>query len=142
MFVVPREADALLHTPEHPNHLRPYDQHGRRCNFDVSAAVALAPLPPGTALAWLGSAVHWGGVCSRHAEAEPRASLTAAVRLRGAAHTQLQEQQESSLQEVTLDALPLPLGERVRLACGGVLLYSWWHGLASGVLPEGLLAAS
>jgi ectoine hydroxylase-related dioxygenase (phytanoyl-CoA dioxygenase family) len=137
MFVVPREADELLHQPHHPRHLTPFDQHSRRCPFDMSTAVARAPVAAGTALAWLGSSIHWGGVCSRYADAEPRASLTAAVRLRDAAHTQLQGQQEGSLPEVTLEALPLPLHERVRYACGSVLLYAWWYGLGRGViLPD------
>ena len=136
MFVVPREADALLRQPNHPMHLLPFDQHSRRCHFEPSAAVALAPLAPGTALAWLGSSIHWGGVCSRHAQAEPRASLTAGVRVRGARATALQEQQASELPELSLADLPLPLEERVRYACGSVQLYSWWYGLGSGVLPS------
>ena len=150
MFVLPRDADELLCQPEHPHHLRPFDQHTKRCYFEMARAVSLAPLTPGQGLAWLGSLVHWGGVCARYATAEPRASLTAGVRRRDARGTALQQQAQqrgdgddsrgADLPEVSLEMLPLPLSARVRYACGSILLYSWWHGLASGVLPEEVLA--
>jgi hypothetical protein len=94
-------------------------------------------------LAWHGSLIHWGGVCSRHTETEPRAALTATLRLRSAKATALQGMQEDSttLPELRLDELPLPLNQRVRYACANILLYKWWYGLATGVLPPDILAA-
>lgn len=135
MFVIPRESDPLLHRPEHPRHLAPHK------GLDVGAAIALAPTCRGCGLAWHGSLVHWGGQCASFAEAEPRAALTAAVRLRRARATTLQAQQERSLPEITLDSLPLPLHERIRHAAGSVLLYSFWYGLHTGVLPPELVNA-
>ena len=58
------------------------------------------------------------------------------VRLSGAKHTTLQSQQEKALPELSLEQLPLPLGERMRYVAGSVLLYSWWYGLHAGVLPD------
>ena len=57
------------------------------------------------------------------------------MRLAAARHTLLQSQQESALPELTLDKLPLPLEERLRYVAGSILLYRWWYGLNSGVLP-------
>lgn len=141
MFVVPSEADDLLHQPSHRKHLLPFDRETRRCNFELASAVALAPAPAGSALCWLGSAIHWGGRCSQFSEAEPRASLTAGVRRRTAQATALQHQAQvgeraATLPELELTSLPLPLHERVRYAAGSVLLYSWWYGLGHGVLPQ------
>ena len=132
MLLVEKECDPLLHHPEHPLHLSPHK------SLDWGGVVALQPLAPGAALAWHGSSIHWGARCSSVSRAEPRASLTAAVRLSDAKHTLLQSQQESALPELTLDKLPLPLEERVRYVAGSVLLYRWWYGLNRGVLPEEL----
>lgn len=134
MFVVPKEADALFGQPAHAQHLSPHR------SLDWGGAIALAPVAAGSTLAWHGSLVHWGGRCASYSEHEPRASLTAAVRRRGARGTALQAQQDTSLPELTLDDLPLPLSERVRYACGSVLLYSFWYGLQSGIVPEAAVA--
>ena len=119
------------------NHLLPFDQHSGTCNFPLGGAVALAPCAPGAALAWHGSSVHWGGACSSHAEAEPRASLTAVLRLRSAPRTQLQSAQE--LPELEASALPLSLGARVRYVASALLVYSYWYSLGHGVLPPDML---
>ncbi len=140
IHVVPAEFDPLLHEPDHPLHLRPFDQHSRRANFDLAAAVSLAPLPAGAALAWCGSLIHWGGVCSRYTDAEPRMCLTATLRLRSARRTELQAL--NALPELTRGALPLPLRERVRYAAANLLLYRWWYSLARGVLPPEIIAGS
>jgi len=103
MHIVPREFDELLHRPDHPLHLLPFDQHSRRCNFAIASAVALAPCEAGSVLAWFGSAVHWGGACSRYSQAEPRASLTGSLRIRGSKSTELQRLQQ--LPEVRMSAL-------------------------------------
>ena len=137
MFVLPKEHDELLHAPTHPKHLLPFDQHSGTCNFPLGGAVALAPCAPGAALAWHGSSVHWGGACSSHAEAEPRASLTAVLRLRSAPRTQLQSAQE--LPELEASALPLSLGARVRYVASALLVYSYWYSLSHGVLPPDML---
>ena len=129
MHIVQKEYDPLLHQPEHPLHLSPHK------SLDWGGVVALAPLTAGSALAWHGSSIHWGARCSAYSTAEPRASLTGAVRLAAARHTLLQSQQESALPELTLDKLPLPLEERLRYVAGSILLYRWWYGLNSGVLP-------
>lgn len=135
MHVVPKEFDPLLAQPTHPLHLLPYDQHSHRANFELSAAVALAPCEPSCAVAWHGSSIHWGGRCSRYAAAEPRASLTATLRRRDAPRTQLQRLQR--LTELSLSAsLPLPLADRVRYVAANVLLYKFWYSLSQGVLPE------
>ena len=143
MFVVPKEADELLHRPEHPLHLLPFDQHARRANFDLAAAVPVGLTDaPGCAVAWHGSLVHWGGRCSRHTEAAPRVSLTATLRRRGARSTALQELQGGKLGELGLDALPLPLRERVRHVAGSLLLYKWWYALGVGCVPERMVPES
>ena len=136
MFVVPKESDGLFSQPHHPQHLSPH----RNVEW-IGGAVAMAPVPPGSTLAWHGSLIHWGGRCASFTNAEPRASLTAAIRRKGAKGTALQEQQDDSLPEITLEALPLSLAERVRYACGSVLLYSFWYGLQGGVLPESLVTS-
>ena len=137
MFVLPKEHDPLLHAPAHPKHLLPFDQHSGRCYFPLGGAVALAPCAPGAALAWHGSSVHWGGACSTHAEAEPRSSLTAVLRLRAAPRTQLQQGQQ--LPELEAAALPLSLADRLRYVASALLVYSYWFSLGSGVLPPEML---
>ena len=92
---------------------------------------------PGAALAWHGSSVHWGGACSTHAEAEPRSSLTAVLRLRAAPRTQLQQGQQ--LPELEAGALPLSLADRLRYVASALLVYSYWFSLGSGVLPPEML---
>ena len=140
MHVVPKEFDPLLAQPDHPLHLLPFDQHSRRANFDLSAAVALAPCEASCAVAWHGSSIHWGGKCSRFAAAEPRASLTATLRRRDAQRTELQKMQR--LPELSLStSLQLPLAERVRYVAANLLLYRYWYGLAHGVVPPGVVAA-
>lgn len=131
MFVVPKESDRLFAQPQHLQHLAPH----RGVEW-LGGALALAPLRAGATAAWHGSLIHWGGRCASFSTLEPRASLTAAVRRRGARGTALQAQQDDALPELTLEGLPLPLGERVRYACGSVLLYSRWYGLSSAVIPE------
>ena len=148
MHVVPKEFDPLLTQPDHPLHLLPFDQHSRRANFELSAAVALAPCEPSCAVAWHGSSIHWGGRCSRYAAAEPRASLTATLRRRDAPRTQLQRLQR--LPELSLStspslfstSLPLPLADRVRYVAANILLYKYWYGLAQGVIPPQLVGAA
>ena len=49
-----------------------------------------------------------------------RCARTDQVRLKDAAATALQEQQEKGLPELSLDMLPLPLEARLRYACGSV----------------------
>uniref|UniRef100_A0A7S4FAP9 Uncharacterized protein n=1 Tax=Chrysotila carterae TaxID=13221 RepID=A0A7S4FAP9_CHRCT len=139
MHIVPREFDKLLYTPEHPLHLLPFDQHSNHCNFDLAGAVSLAPCDAGSALAWFGSAIHWGGACSRYASEPPRASLTATLRRRSAATTSLQKLQR--LDELAITDLPLSLEQRVRYIAGNVLLYKWWYGLGSGAIPAELAPA-
>ena len=95
------------------------------------------PWPASSALAWHGSSVHWGGACSSYAEEEPRASLTAVLRLRSAPRTQLQGAQD--LPELGISALPLPLAARVRYVASALLVYSYWYSLGRGVLPSDML---
>lgn len=139
MHVLPQEFDTLLHRPDHPHHLMPFDQATGRCRFPLGGTVALAPCAAGSVLAWYGSLVHWGGTCSRYSTEEPRASLTCTVRARSAQPTQLQELQMGELPQLTLEKLPLPLEARVRYACANVLLFKWWYGLTHGVLPSEML---
>jgi len=140
MHIVPREFDELLHLPDHPLHLLPYDQHSRRCNFELASAVSLAPCEAGCVLGWFGSTIHWGGACSKYTLADPRASLTGSLRLKSAATTELQRLQR--LPELSLSQLPLAFEARVRYAAGNVLLYQWWYGLDKGILPDELLAGA
>ena len=63
------------------------------------------------------------------------------MRRRYARGTALQEQQSRALPPLTLDDLPLPLGERVRYAAGSVLLYKWWYGCHTGILPESAVSS-
>ena len=142
MHVLPQEFDTLLHRPEHPHHLTPWDQSSGKCRFPLGGTVALAPCEAGSVLAWYGSLVHRGGTCSRFSKTEPRASLTCTVRVRSARPTALQGLQAGELPQLTLDQLPLPLEARVRYACANVLLFKWWYGLSAGVLPTHLLGKS
>lgn len=133
MFVLPKEHDALLHKPEHPHHLRPFDAASGTMRFGLGGVVALAPCRAGCALAWHGSLVHWGGACSRDTDEMPRASLTAGVRLRTSRATQLQAEQ--SREALTVDQLPPPLEARVRMIAQSLLVYKWWFPLATS-LPK------
>uniref|UniRef100_A0A7S3AP76 Uncharacterized protein n=1 Tax=Haptolina ericina TaxID=156174 RepID=A0A7S3AP76_9EUKA len=94
-------------------------------------------------LAWHGSLIHWGGICSRFSTTEPRCALTATLRLREAHATQLQgmQQDNTTLPEIRLHQLPLSLTDRVRYACANIHLYRWWYGLGTGVLPRDLIAS-
>ena len=99
-----KEADELLHRPEHPLHLLPFDQHARR-----AASTSRRPCRPHRRARLRRRVarllVHWGGRCSRHTEAAPRVSLTATLRRRGARSTALQELQGGSARGFGLDAL-------------------------------------
>lgn len=139
MHVLPQEFDELLHRPDHPHHLSPWDQTTGRCRFPIGGTVALAPCEAGSVLAWYGSLIHWGGSCSRYSEEEPRSSLTCTVRVRSAHPTQLQGLQHEELPQLTPDQLPLSLEKRVRYACANVLLFKWWYSVSNGVFPPHFL---
>jgi len=96
MLVIPKEFDPLLHQPDHPHHLLPFVQHSRRAHFELGAAVALAPCPGGAPLAWHGSLIHWGGACSAYTDADPRISLTAALRVRQSAECRARQNHRRS----------------------------------------------
>ena len=50
--------------------------------------------------------------------------------------------QAGKLGELGLDALPLPLRERVRHVAGSLLLYKWWYALGVGCVPERMVPES
>ena len=81
MFVVPSEADDLLHQPSHRKHLLPFDRETRRCNFELASAVALAPAPAGSALCWLGLSHPLGDAAhsSQRPNLAPRSLLACAT---------------------------------------------------------------
>jgi hypothetical protein len=43
--------------------------------FALAAARPLAPLAPGSLVAWVGNLIHWGTACLPDADAPPRASV-------------------------------------------------------------------
>mmetsp|Transcript_60985 Transcript_60985/g.163582 ORF Transcript_60985/g.163582 Transcript_60985/m.163582 type:complete len:567 (+) Transcript_60985:21-1721(+) len=133
MSVVPKEFDKLFSEHDAATHMLPFDASSGETNFDVAAAVALAPLEAGAACAWHGNSIHWGNRCSRLSSLPPRASLTSSLRLRSAAPTHLQR--TNGLDPVTWEELPLSLERRVQLAAAGVLLYRWWYSLDADVVP-------
>jgi len=47
------------------------------------SAKALAPVDPGTLLAWSGNALHWGSACASDSDASPRVSVAFVFRRRG-----------------------------------------------------------
>ena len=137
MHVLPKSADALFRSPEHPHHLSPYEQRSRRLHFELAATVALAPCAAGSTLGWHGSLVHWGGQCADHAKLPPRVSLTATLRLRESECTALQTAQR--LPPLELEQLPLSLEMRIRYVAANLLLYKWWFPLGRGVVPEEMI---
>mmetsp|Transcript_26798 Transcript_26798/g.86532 ORF Transcript_26798/g.86532 Transcript_26798/m.86532 type:complete len:154 (+) Transcript_26798:957-1418(+) len=119
MLVIPKEFDPLLHQPDHPHHLLPFDQHSRRAHFELGAAVALAPCPGGAPLAWHGSLIHWGGACSAYTDADPRISLTAALRVRQSAECRARQNHRRSPSS-GLISVSSPTRKRARPCCSGL----------------------
>ena len=117
---------------------------------DFASSAATSEEPPSTSPPPPGSnatprrAPPWRAAAAPlpHAEAAPRVSLTATLRRRGARSTALQELQGGKLGELGLDALPLPLRERVRHVAGSLLLYKWWYALGVGCVPERMVPES
>ena len=117
----------------------------------------------GSVLAWNGNTVHWGTRCSSHVK-QPRISFSVAFRRRSAQTYPLatplfpfsmrlpvlrslaaacvcalcrSHLESSVLQSMTPDdTLRLTLSERVRLIAKGLLLFKWWFGVDSEVLPK------
>ena len=135
MMVVPKQLDPHFHKRFAYAHMRPAippddDSNGAtEVRFNLAAARALAPLPAGSVVAWVGNLIHWGTCSLPDADCPPRVSvgfnfLRAGERLQSGAPTLSRE-----------DARALDLPGRLALIARSVLAYSPWYALDDEAVP-------
>lgn len=110
MTDVPAERGALAFVPLDDDPGYPSDLS--RVDAPLAAVRAL-PVPAGTALAWNGNVLHWGGPCAARA-AGPRVSVTFTYARAGAAH---------SLGMTPLESFPRSFAARRDAIAGQIALY-------------------
>lgn len=135
MLVVPRGVDRHFDQRSAYAHMRPAtrgaEESVTEVRFDLQAVRAVAPLRPGSVVAWNGNLVHWGTCCTA-ADRAPRVSigfnfLRRGVRLQSGAPTLTQE-----------SARGLDLQQRLAIISRSLLAYSPWFSLGDTTVPPGL----
>jgi hypothetical protein len=136
MMAVPKQLDRHFFKRWAYAHMRPAlppdeddDDGATEVRFDLSAARPIAPLPPGSIVAWVGNLIHWGTSCLPDADAPARTSvgfnfLRAGERLQSGAPALSRS-----------DARVLTLEGRLALIARSLLAYSPWYALADTAVP-------
>jgi hypothetical protein len=138
MHVVPREFDGMFARAEDPAHMRPAAEvrGGAVCKlrFGLHGARAL-PAPAGSLLLWYGNTIHWGGSCSRHAEAPPRKSIAMVFRRGDVAQL---EGSNAGPPLTRAAARGMSPDARLSLVARSLLLYQQWHSLHAAAVPPAI----
>lgn len=95
------------------------------------AAKPLAPVEPGTLLAWAGNTIHWGSACSRDSPNAPRISVAFVFRARGAAEARA-DHRFPPLSRA--QARSTTLSERLSIISHAIGVFEHWYGDASDVV--------
>ena len=140
MMVIPKQLDPHFHKRFAYAHMRPAlppDEEEKEedgtgmteVRFNLAAARPLAPLPPGSIVAWVGNLIHWGTCCLPDADAPPRVSVGFNFMRKG-------ERLQSGAPTLTREAVRgLGLPERLALIARSVLAYSPWYKLEDTAVP-------
>ena len=138
MHVVPREFDGMFARAEDPAHMRPAAEvRGAavcKLRFGLHGARAL-PAPAGSLLLWCGNTIHWGGSCSRHAEAPPRKSIAMVFRRGDVAQL---EGSNAGPPLTRAAARGMSPDARLSLVARSLLLYQQWHSLHAAAVPPAI----
>lgn len=130
MMVVPRSLDSHFSKRWAYAHMRPAlpgaEDGVTELRFDLQAARPIAPLSPGSIVAWNGNLIHWGTRCSSP-EVTPRVSfgfnfLRAGCRLQSGA---------PPLTQASARILTVP--ERLAIISRSLLAYSPWFDLTHSI---------
>jgi hypothetical protein len=134
MLVVPRALDRHFSKRWAYAHMRPATKSVEgvtEVRFDLQAVRAVAPLRPGSVVAWNGNLVHWGTCCTA-ADQPPRVSVGFNFFRRG---VRLQSGAPNLTQE---SARALSLQQRLAIISRSLLAYSSWYKLGAKAVPPGL----
>lgn len=135
MLVVPRALDRHFDKRWAYAHMRPATRGEAdgvtEVRFDLQAVRAVAPLRPGSVVAWHGNLIHWGTCCTA-ADQAPRVSVGFNFFCRG---VRLQSGAPNLTQE---SARALNLQQRLAIISRSLLAYSPWFKLGATTVPPGL----